>query len=65
MILTLYTQARSEIENPVLVKMGTVLSRKRGIVCMSVLSEFKELVSMYAGPNEKLRAEQLLKKSLM
>ncbi|XP_010416143.1 PREDICTED: UPF0415 protein C7orf25 homolog [Camelina sativa] len=57
-------QARSEIESPVLVKMGTVLSGKRGIVCESVLSEFKELVSMYAGPNEKRRAEQLLK-SLM
>ncbi|EOA35176.1 hypothetical protein CARUB_v10020322mg [Capsella rubella] len=57
-------QARSEIENPVLVKMRTVVSGKRGIVCESVLSEFKELVSMYAGPNEKRRAEQLLK-SLM
>ncbi|KAL1192192.1 hypothetical protein V5N11_008139 [Cardamine amara subsp. amara] len=57
-------QAKSEIEKPVLVKMGTVLSGKRGIVCKSVLSEFKELVSMYAGPNEKLRAEHLLK-SLM
>lgn len=53
-------QARSEIENPVLVKMGTVLSGKRGIVCKSVVSEFKELVSMYGGPNETLRAEQLL-----
>ncbi|VYS50901.1 unnamed protein product [Arabidopsis thaliana] len=57
-------QARSEIEKPGLVKVGTVLSGKRGIVCKSVFSEFKELVSMYAGPNEKLRAEQLLK-SLM
>ncbi|KFK41779.1 hypothetical protein AALP_AA2G171000 [Arabis alpina] len=57
-------QARSEIEDPVLVKMGSVLAGKRGIVCKSVLSEFKELVSMYAGTNEKLRAEQLLK-SLM
>lgn len=54
-------QARSEIENPVLVKMGIVLSGKRGIICESVLSEFKELVSMYAGLNEKRRAEQLLK----
>uniref|UniRef100_A0A1J3G9X3 UPF0415 protein C7orf25-like protein n=1 Tax=Noccaea caerulescens TaxID=107243 RepID=A0A1J3G9X3_NOCCA len=53
-------QARSEIENPVLVKMGTVLSGKRGIVCKSVVSEFKELVSMYGGNNEKRRAEQLL-----
>lgn len=53
-------QARSEIENPVLVKMGTVLSGKRGIVCKSVVSELKELVSMYGGPNEKRRAEQLL-----
>lgn len=57
-------QARSEIQEPGLVKMGSVLSGKPGIVCKSVLSEFKELVSMYAGPNEKLRAEQLLK-SLM
>lgn len=57
-------QVRSEIENPVLVKMGIVLSGKRGIICESVLSEFKELVSMYAGLNEKRRAEQLLK-SLM
>ncbi|ESQ27849.1 hypothetical protein EUTSA_v10018586mg [Eutrema salsugineum] len=57
-------QAESEIEKPVLVKMATLLSGKRGIVCKSVLSEFKELVSMYAGPNEKHRAEHLLK-SLM
>lgn len=42
--------------------MGDVLSGKRGIVCKSVVSEFKELVSMYAGLNEKQRAEKLLKR---
>ncbi|CAN6852546.1 unnamed protein product [Brassica oleracea] len=57
-------QARSEVEISVLVRMGDVLSGKRGIVCKSVVSEFEELVSMYAGPNERQRAEQLLK-SLM
>ncbi|KAL0731727.1 hypothetical protein Bca4012_027821 [Brassica carinata] len=58
-------QARSEVEKSVLVRMGDVLSGKRGIVCKSVVSEFKELVSMYAGPNEKLRAEQLLKRLMV
>ncbi|CAH8334741.1 unnamed protein product [Eruca vesicaria subsp. sativa] len=57
-------QARSEVEKSVLVRMRDVLSGKRGVVCESVVSEFKELVSMYGGPNEKHRAEQLLK-SLM
>ncbi|CAH2067060.1 unnamed protein product [Thlaspi arvense] len=58
-------QAESEIEKPVLVKMGAVLSGKRGIVCKSVLSEFKELVSMYAGTNEKRRAVQLLNRLMV
>ncbi|KAJ0229255.1 Uncharacterized protein HA466_0318120 [Hirschfeldia incana] len=58
-------QARSEVESSVLVRMGDVLSGKRGIVCESVVSEFKELVSMYGGPNEKLRAEQLLKRLMV
>lgn len=42
--------------------MRDVLSGKRGIVCKSVVSEFNELVSMYAGHSEKQRAEQLLKR---
>lgn len=42
--------------------MRDVLSGKRGIVCESVVSEFNELVSMYAGHSEKQRAEQLLKR---
>lgn len=58
-------QARSEVENSVLVRMVDVLSGKRGIVCKSVVSEFEELVSMYAGPNEKQRAEQLLKRLMV
>ncbi|XP_018453968.1 uncharacterized protein LOC108825124 isoform X2 [Raphanus sativus] len=55
-------QARSEVENSVLDRMRDVLSGKRGIVCESVVSEFNELVSMYAGHSEKQRAEQLLKR---
>ncbi|CAN8239645.1 unnamed protein product [Cochlearia groenlandica] len=58
-------QARSEIEDPVLVKMGTLLSGRQGIVCESVVSEFKELVSMYGGYNEKHRAEQLLNRLMV
>ncbi|XP_010540035.1 PREDICTED: UPF0415 protein C7orf25 homolog isoform X2 [Tarenaya hassleriana] len=54
-------QARSELQDSVLAEMGVVLAGKRGMVCQSVVSEFKELVSMYGGPNEKCRAEQLLK----
>ncbi|XP_068640727.1 uncharacterized protein [Aristolochia californica] len=35
---------------------------KCGIICETVHSEFKELVSMYGGQNEKARADQLLKR---
>ncbi|XP_004299451.1 PREDICTED: UPF0415 protein C7orf25 homolog [Fragaria vesca subsp. vesca] len=54
-------QVMSEIQNPILVKLGSAISGKRGITCETVHSEFKELVSMYGGPNEKLRASHLLK----
>jgi hypothetical protein len=41
--------------------MAGVIQGKRGIICESVLSEFKQLVSMCGGPNEKLRADKILK----
>ncbi|KAJ3682266.1 hypothetical protein LUZ60_014839 [Juncus effusus] len=53
-------QARSELENPILKELENVISFKKGIICQTVGSEFKELVSMCGGPTEKLRATQLL-----
>ncbi|KAK0588845.1 hypothetical protein LWI29_006186 [Acer saccharum] len=54
-------QAMAEIQNPIHEELSGVMAGKRGIICESVLSEFKELVAMCGGPNEKLRAAQLLK----
>ncbi|CBI26409.3 unnamed protein product, partial [Vitis vinifera] len=54
-------QVLSEIQNPIHVELSGLTSGKRGIICETVHSEFKELVSMCGGPNEKLRADQLLK----
>ena len=51
----------SEIQNPIHVDLSAAVSGKRGIICESVLSEFKELVLMCGGANEKCRADQLLK----
>lgn len=51
----------SEIQNPIHEDLRYAISGKRGIICESVLSEFKELVSMCGGANEKHRADQLLK----
>lgn len=59
--LILTCQVTSEIEDPIHPVLGGVVSGKVGIICETVLSEFKELVSMCGGPNEKLRAEYLLK----
>lgn len=54
-------QAKSELQNPIHVELGSAISMKRGIICETVLLEFKELISMCGGPREKLRANQLLK----
>ena len=62
--LLIVYQVMSEIQNPIHMELSSVLSGKRGIICQSVCLEFKELVMMCGGPNEKLRAEQLLR-SLM
>ncbi|CAL1369137.1 unnamed protein product [Linum trigynum] len=58
-------QVMSEIENPLLAELVPVVSGKRGIVCSSVLAQFKELVSMFGGTNEKLRADKLLERLLV
>ncbi|KAK4567370.1 hypothetical protein RGQ29_003250 [Quercus rubra] len=54
-------QVMSEIQNPIHVELGSIISGKLGIICESVHSEFKQLVLMCGGPNEKFRADQLLK----
>ncbi|KAK4776822.1 hypothetical protein SAY86_005510 [Trapa natans] len=55
-------QAESELHNPIHVELGSATSLKRGIVCETVLYEFKELISMCGGTKEKWRANQLLKR---
>ncbi|XP_027357872.1 uncharacterized protein LOC113867085 [Abrus precatorius] len=52
-------QIMSEIQNPIHMEFSRILHGKNGIICESVLMEFKELVSMCGGPNEKLRADKL------
>lgn len=56
----IYFQVMSEVQNPIHMELGGVVSGKGGIICETVCSEFKELVSMCGGPNEKSRAKQLL-----
>lgn len=53
-------QIMSEIQNPIHMEFGRFLQGKTGLICESVLMEFKELVSMCGGPNEKLRADRLI-----
>lgn len=54
-------QVMSELDHPILVELANVISGKMVVICGTVLSEFKELVLMCGGPDEKLRAEQLVK----
>ncbi|KAK8945252.1 hypothetical protein KSP39_PZI007736 [Platanthera zijinensis] len=58
-------QVTSELEQPILIELKVVLEGKKGIICESVHSEFKELISMCGGANEKLRAARLLKHLLI
>ncbi|KAG8092068.1 hypothetical protein GUJ93_ZPchr0012g21028 [Zizania palustris] len=55
-------QAHSELQSPVLVELGEAVDGKRCIICETVISEFKEIVSMCGGPEEKTRSSQLLKR---
>ena len=54
-------QVNSEIRNPIHKELSASTSGKGGIICESVHSEFQELVSMCGGPNEKIRANYILK----
>ncbi|XP_008797213.1 UPF0415 protein C7orf25 homolog [Phoenix dactylifera] len=54
-------QVMSELQNQILAELEIAVAGKKGIICESVHSEFKELVSMCGGANEKLRAAQLIK----
>ncbi|KAL2334395.1 hypothetical protein Fmac_015608 [Flemingia macrophylla] len=53
-------QIMSEIQNPIHMEFGRILHGKTGLICENVLLEFKELVLMCGGPNEKLRADRLI-----
>ncbi|XP_061342953.1 uncharacterized protein LOC133289099 isoform X2 [Gastrolobium bilobum] len=53
-------QIMSELQNPIHMEFGRILCGKNGIICDSVLTEFKDLVLMCGGPNEKLRADRLI-----
>ncbi|MQL72199.1 hypothetical protein Taro_004548 [Colocasia esculenta] len=54
-------QAMSELQNPILSELNNVIDGRKGIVCESTLSEFKDIVTMCGGASEKERAEQLLR----
>eukprot|EP01018_Ginkgo_biloba_P022427 Gb_00254 [translate_table: standard] len=54
-------QAKSELEKPLLEDMVTVLAGKTAMISKVVYNEFKDLISMCSGPNERQRAECLLK----
>ncbi|XP_010933297.1 uncharacterized protein [Elaeis guineensis] len=54
-------QVISELQNPILAELEIAVAGKKGIICESVRSEFKELIAMCGGANEKLRAARLIK----
>ncbi|KAF3787713.1 C7orf25-like protein [Nymphaea thermarum] len=54
-------QVKSECENPIIEELRALVCDKRPIICKTVCSEFKALVSLCGGPNEKVRADCLLK----
>ncbi|XP_020093355.1 UPF0415 protein C7orf25 homolog [Ananas comosus] len=58
-------QAKSELQHPILPELENVIAGKKGIVCQSVCSEFKEIASMCGGPSEKIRADKLVKRLLV
>ncbi|KNA07281.1 hypothetical protein SOVF_173360 [Spinacia oleracea] len=55
-------QAQSEIENAIHDELKLLLCGKKGIACKTVHSEFTELFSMFGGPYEQMRANQLIKR---
>lgn len=64
MVLNLFFlafQAQSELQSPILLELAKVVDGKQCIICETVNSEFREIVSMCGGPQEKTRAKLLLK----
>lgn len=57
----LISQEHAEIERPIHSELHGILCGKRAIVCETVYSEFMEVVSMCGGPNERSRADILIK----
>ncbi|XP_074280635.1 uncharacterized protein LOC141605658 [Silene latifolia] len=55
------SQAKSEIDRPIHDELSCFLSGRKGIVCKTVHSEFRDIVSMCGGHTEKMRANQLMK----
>ncbi|XP_057968984.1 uncharacterized protein LOC131158261 [Malania oleifera] len=53
-------QVSSEIQNPIHAELHGKIFGRKCIICESVHSEFKELVLMCGGSNEKVRADWLL-----
>ncbi|XP_078161014.1 LOW QUALITY PROTEIN: uncharacterized protein LOC144556512 [Carex rostrata] len=53
--------AKSEVEQPILEELNAILAGKTGIVCQSVLEEFKGGVSKCGGPVERNTAKELEK----
>ncbi|KAI5679726.1 hypothetical protein M9H77_00953 [Catharanthus roseus] len=53
-------QVNSEASSPINIELTGLLAGKGGIICQSVYAEFRELLSMCGGPNEKLRANHFL-----
>ncbi|KAJ1295032.1 hypothetical protein BS78_01G192400 [Paspalum vaginatum] len=54
-------QAQSELQLPILVELRKAVEGKQCIICETVNTEFKEIVSMCGGHEEKTRARHLLK----
>ncbi|KAH9290162.1 hypothetical protein KI387_034279, partial [Taxus chinensis] len=54
-------QAKSELEHPILDDLASVLAGKKAVISEYVHNEFRDLISMCSGTNEKRRAECLLK----
>lgn len=58
-------QAESELEHPLVEDLICVLEGRKAMICDYAHEEFKNLISMCSGPNEKRRAECLLKRILV
>ncbi|KAK3156783.1 hypothetical protein QOZ80_2AG0111840 [Eleusine coracana subsp. coracana] len=58
-------QAQSELQSPILLELGKVVNGKQCIICETVNSEFKDIVSMCGGPEEKTRTKLLLKQLII